>query len=147
MNTHQKFQLTHSVVTPLVKQAFASFKYAFYYLYPNIFEIDVDPNGLVFLKAVPFTRKLFPWLLSVTFITGICGGGSCLYICTTRIFGVTRMPWIQWNLFIIALGLLFAVTLEIFCCLILYNSPTVFQAFSEIIRLEQKCNLNYTQIF
>ncbi len=146
MNILQKHRIAQSVVTPSVKQAVINYKYAFYYLYPGIFKIDVDSNGLVFLKALPFTRKHIPWLLSIILVSGECGGGCCLYTFGVQLTGTQRMPWIQWSLFntMITSGLFFAVTLEIFCYFILYNnSSTAFPAFNQLVRLEQKCNLNY----
>lgn len=145
MNKNQERKFNQSVITPLVKQAVGAFKYAFCYLYPYIFEIDVHPNGSVFINLVPFTRKQLPWLLSLTVFTGFFGWGSCLYICITQIIGVERQPWIKWSFFntIITSGLLLASAFELLCCFILSNSSIQFQAYNELIRLEQKCNVYY----
>ncbi len=131
-----------SAVTPLIKQAVQLHQYFFCFLYPHLFEMEIEKHGLVVFKIAPITWKLIPWFLSLSIVTGICGLGSCIYICIVQLFSVETQPWIEWNLFntLISLGLGFCAAIEIFGCFLIYKNPVVFVALARLICLERKCN-------
>lgn len=134
--------LQQSVVTPLIKKAFTLHTRIFCFLYPNIFDIGVDKKGFVYLKPVPLTWKLIPWMLSMSIITWLLGWGSCMYICVTQMIGIETKPWIEWSLFntLIVSGLGAFASAEIISCFGLYHSKVSYLAFNELLYLEQKCN-------
>ncbi len=144
MSIHQDYKMTQSVVTPLAKQAVVGFKYAFCYLYSSVFEIGIDTNGFVFLKAIPLTRKHIPFLISATVITGIGGWGSCLYVLLAQLTGVELKSWVKWNLFntMLTLGLFLAASFEIFSSFVVYNSSFALQSINKLLQLEHKCKFS-----
>lgn len=138
-----QISIQKSAVTPLIKQSVKLQKLAFFYLYPNLFSIQIDKNDNIIFNPKPWNWKLIPWLLSIIIVTLISGWGSCVYICTVQAFGYKAKPWLHWDLFntLIVMGLGFAASIEIFACVGLRLTPHTFLAFSAILKLEQKCKL------
>lgn len=135
--------LNKSIVTPLVKQAVILHGYAFFYMYPSPFSLKISKNEEILFRPNPWSWKLIPWILSMTIVIGISGWGSCVYICTVQLLGFKTKPWLPWNLFntLIIMGLGVGAGLLILACIILRLSPNIFHSLSEILNLEQKCNL------
>lgn len=130
----------NSVITPLVIQAVRLQNIVFFYLYPHPYSLKPDTNCKLVYSCAPWSWKLIPWLLSYTIVIGILSCGSCMCVYFVQIFGYQTKPWLRWNLFntITTLGLNVAAILQIVFCIVM-RVVNVFPAFSEMLKLEQKC--------
>ncbi|CAL8141049.1 unnamed protein product [Orchesella dallaii] len=135
-------QPENSVLTPLVIAAVTLNKHAFFYLYPHLFEHNIDKIFSVFkITQRQWSWKLIPFFLSIIVVTTIMGLGSAYYVCITHFLGL-RLPRHRLELtallqmeFVTALG-----TLEVISLFALMKVPLIISCFNEIFLLEKRCN-------
>jgi len=122
-------------VCPLIKKAITAFNHlAFCYMYPYIFFINVDKNGLISVGKNPICKQTLPWIISITLITTVIGLGSCVLLCTSPMLSSNIRMEVYY--FIMYFGLGSAAILELLATSFLYKSKIMFLAINTVFNLE-----------
>ncbi|CAL8141041.1 unnamed protein product [Orchesella dallaii] len=132
----------NTILTPLVRTAVNVHKRVFFYLYPHLFEHQIDEDAGIFkIIRAKWSWKLIPFVLSVTIFTTILGLGCSFYVCATHFLGMRegRHKLELDNLleieFLAALG-----CLEVSSLMILAMKPLIMTCFHEVFHLERRCS-------
>jgi len=130
--------MAETIVSPIIKEAIDFYnKYAFFYLYPNVFTIKVDGTNVIRFGVRPIGLPVLPWLLSLVFVTTVAGLGSCVFLCVSPLLQLS----LNLHLYhIILLGAFaIAATLEIFLIGLLLKYKWTIQAINVIFHLDADC--------
>lgn len=138
-------QAENKNLTPLVKLAVHRLPQAFFYLYrfPLCLKVQESENLVVLEKRVGIW-KFLPWCISVFFVSGITGGGSCAYVVASFVFKFRFNSTLRIHSLhcILAMGLESVLMSEITSAVIIFRFPELILAFNRIAELERQCKFS-----
>lgn len=111
----------------------------FFYMHPYPFYFKVDSVAkLIYFRKRPWNWKLYPWLFSMTVITGCIGVGSLLYVLTTYFLGLRKdhLSIFKIMTFLTCLVICFV---EVSASCLLFWHQEVLETFDQTFILEKKC--------